>query len=584
MRGAQHIRPFTALFAVAMFVSMSPLGATQLIRPDIRFSGPPIRAPMLLLNPVITGYQTNGCVRIGKPVTIIGQHFGSVAGKAVALGGHGIHVDLGVISWSDTVIVATIPTDPRIHSNQRYYLGVERSGHAGWLSNIDKNITICTTGIRLRLSHVERPLRRMVTPRFAPAPQTVVPHQTPAVKDSSPSQGTYDSSYASDDNQAPDSGGDLLGRALPPPPPTPAPIEAQKDSDDVEPGELVVVSANLGDAKVLAGQVGALGYSVKRRRILKGLGLVISVLRLPPGTLVAQALQNLRANVPKVWMDANHRYRLQGDDSAKAYGRELIHWGKPSASCGAGRRIGLVDTSVDLTQPALKGQAVTLHSVLPVGVPLASPDHGTAIAALLVGRPRPTATAGLIPGASLYVASVFRRRGDLLDTTAEDIVNALDWLVRQRVQVINLSLGGPRNLILEAAVQRVEELGIVVVAAAGNGGPDAAPMYPAAQNGVVAVTAVDARQLPYDEANHGSYIAFAAPGVDIWVARPGGGGAFVSGTSYAAPFVTAAIARQGGRPVMAVRALARHARDLGKPGRDPVFGWGLVQASGSCGH
>jgi len=595
-------RGLSVTFAfVLMAVLSAAAGAAQLTRPDMTFGSTPTLSPTprLVLNPTISGYSPTGCVQVGGQVSILGQHFGSASGKAVALGGHGIHVDLTVVSWTDTKIVATIPKDPRIELSQSYYIGVEKSGHAGWLSNIDKNITTCATAARTTLRLPSGSTLHTVAPGgFAPSGGSSTGTSggsAPAGSGGSTGGATAPSAdyYAPPAGGSgggyqppPSGGGSLLARGLPPPPAAPAPTaeETKKDSPDVEPGELVVVSANVEEARALAQQAGALGYSVKRRRVLKGLGLVVSVLRLPEGTTVAEALRNLRAAAPKVWIDANHRYRLQGADAAKTYGRELIEWGVPSSSCGAGRRIGLVDTPVDRKQPALRGQAVTVHDVLPAGVPRAPADHGTAVAALLVGRHRPVATAGLVPGAHLYAAAVFRRRGDQLDTTAEDVVAALDWLVRQHVRVINLSLGGPRNLILEAAVRRVEDLGIVVVAAAGNGGPGGKPVYPAAQQGVVAVTAVDADRKPYEHANRGAYIAFAAPGVDVWVARPGSGGVFVSGTSYAAPFVTAAIARMGGQPRTAVTVLAKKAEDLGKPGRDPVFGWGLIRLGGRCGR
>lgn len=582
-----------ASLAITVSLAGAPAGAAQLARPDVSFGASPTFTPRInpsLFKPTITGYGTTGCVQVGGPVTIVGRNFGTAAGKGVVLGGHGIRIDLPVTSWSNTQIVAAVPKDPRIALKQSYYIGVEKADHSAWLSNTDKNITTCATSSPLRTGTLTlKPSpTRLSTGGFVPGPRVSLSppgggEAPPPAEASSPSEQGAGSTYQA----APSGGGgSLLARGLPPPPPAPppAPQAVHKDAPNVEPGEVVVLSSNLREAQALAQQAGALGYSVKRRRILKGLGLVISVLRLPAGTPVMQALQTLRAAAPKVWMDANHRYRLEGGASAKSYGRRLVGWGAVGASCGAGRRIGLVDTAIDLHQPALRGEALTVHRVLSSGVPLAPADHGTAIAALLVGRPRPAVTAGLVPGAHLYAAVVFRRRGKHLDTTAEDVVAALDWLVRHHVQVINLSLGGPRNLILEAAVQRVEALGIVVVAAAGNGGPKAAPVYPAAQKGVVAVTAVDARLRPYEDANRGAYIALAAPGVDVWVARAGGGGAFVSGTSYAAPFVTAAIARQAGRAGPAVRALERHARDLGKPGRDPVFGWGLVRVKGRCGH
>ena len=97
--------------------------------------------------PEITGYRMPGpqgaCVPKGSRFTILGRHFGSQAGKGIALGGHGIHVDLPVVSWSDSQIVATLPDDPRIQERQWYYTGVEKDSHNQWLSNISKNITVC---------------------------------------------------------------------------------------------------------------------------------------------------------------------------------------------------------------------------------------------------------------------------------------------------------------------------------------------------------------------------------------------------------------------------------------------------------
>ena len=84
--------------------------------------------------------------------------------------------------------------------------------------------------------------------------------------------------------------------------------------------------------------------------------------------------------------------------------------------------------------------------------------------------------------------------------------------------------------------------GVVFVAAAGNGGPDAPAGYPAAYDEVIAVTAVDRKGGNYDHANRGTYIDVAAPGVQIWTALPDGEEGLLSGTSFAAPFVTAVAA------------------------------------------
>ncbi len=135
-------------------------------------------------------------------------------------------------------------------------------------------------------------------------------------------------------------------------------------------------------------------------------------------------------------------------------------------------------------------------------------------------------------------------------------------------------------------MQRASGRGLALVAAAGNGGAAARPAYPAAHPLVLAVTAVDKSLAPYDFANQGEYIDFAAPGVALWTARKSGGGQ-QSGTSFAAPFITAAVAihlSSGVKPESRTlrKALRRFTKDLGAPGRDTVFGWGLVRIRPNC--
>lgn len=382
----------------------------------------------------------------------------------------------------------------------------------------------------------------------------------------------------------PSGGGSLLGAALPPPPQNLPPVPP-KEAPDIEPGELIVVSASMAEAQALAAQLQSLGLGVKRRTALSKLGLVISVLRVPKEATVGNALAGLRETLPKAWADANHRYELLGDET-RQYGTKLIGW-SGSATCGKGLRLGLLDSAVDTSHPALQGRAITAKTFLAAGIPTATPDHGTATAALLLANPVATGPAGMLPAAQLYSANIFRDRGrKQVDTTAEWIALALDWLAGQNVSIINMSLGGPRNLLVEAAVQRVQQRGIAVVAAAGNSGEKSPPVFPAAQTGVIAVTAVDADLEIYRHASRGDYIAFGAPGVDIWTAAPGKDGIYVSGTSYAAPFVTAALASarlaspKASWPAL-LKQLQQKSRDLGAPGKDRTFGWGLVQ-SGGC--
>ncbi|HCZ47585.1 MAG TPA: hypothetical protein DCZ11_01105, partial [Gammaproteobacteria bacterium] len=106
------------------------------------------------------------------------------------------------------------------------------------------------------------------------------------------------------------------------------------------------------------------------------------------------------------------------------------------------------------------------------------------------------------------------------------------------------------------------------------------PLYPAAYPGVVGVTAVDGRRRVLPEAGRGPHVSFAAPGADL-AAASADGYTVVRGTSYAAPVVAGLLAARAGEPAsdgarQALSALVATATDLGSPGRDPIFGHGLV--------
>ncbi|MEL7347439.1 MAG: S8 family serine peptidase, partial [Pseudomonadota bacterium] len=162
------------------------------------------------------------------------------------------------------------------------------------------------------------------------------------------------------------------------------------------------------------------------------------------------------------------------------------------------------------------------------------------------------------------------------------VLRGLDWAVSSRARIVSLSLAGGDNRALERAIRSVARR-INIVAAAGNGGRRSAPVYPAAYPEVLAVAAVDRRLRPYRNGNRGEYIDLAAPGVEV-VSAGGGATRIWSGTSFAVPYVTAALLRAraltDGDAAAAKELLLAGARDLGAPGRDEVFGHGLVQSPG----
>ena len=316
----------------------------------------------------------------------------------------------------------------------------------------------------------------------------------------------------------------------------------------------------------------ALGFVVLRTQSLPELDLPeldlrTLVLRPPPGLATAQALDKLRALDPDVEADFNHLYTSSGDTGA-------VGAAVTSNPSNLPRRVGLVDGGVDRQHAAIRGASLHLWGCSGVSHPSA---HGTAVASLLVGRE--TAFAGSATGTTLFAADIYC--GQVAESSAEAVAQALAWMVRENVAVVNISLVGPPNRLLERAVQAMVRKGFLLVAAVGNDGPAALPLYPAAYAGVVGVTAVlpDHRVLP--EAAQGSHVMFAALGAGVAVAQTGGGYKLARGTSFAAPRLAGLLAQALQVPdpqaaAAAVARLAARAVDLGAPGRDPVFGYGLV--------
>jgi len=311
---------------------------------------------------------------------------------------------------------------------------------------------------------------------------------------------------------------------------------------------------------------------------------VIARLAMPEGMDLAEARERIRRIVPAAIVDENHLYRpvAMRCSARDCPAFEMVNWAVPPARCEAEVKIGMIDTHVNVGNRALAGQAIEKIPLTAGRRRTSSTLHGTAIAALLVGKPS-SKTPGLLPSATLLVAEAFHRDrfGDVADVYS--VVRAIDALAQRGVRIVNMSFAGPANDLLERAVALAASRNMVLVAAAGNAGPNASPAYPAGYDAVVAVTAIDRDGRIYRHAVRGEHIRFAAPGVRILTASASGA-ALRSGTSYASPFVSAAFAaflsdQPAAKTDELVATFAGRAADLGEAGRDPVFGWGLIQAS-----
>lgn len=319
----------------------------------------------------------------------------------------------------------------------------------------------------------------------------------------------------------------------------------------------------------------AAGYVVVRERVLADLDARIVVLHAPADT--ARSLTRLQGIDPAGSYDFNHVYLPSGSLSGGAEPSPAARATAASAAPAPGTaRVGLIDDGVDAHHAALDAVKIHLHGCAGAALPAL---HGTAVASLLAGHAG--RFQGAAPGAELYAADVFcgRPTGGAVD----DVAEAFGWLVHQQVPVINVSLVGPPNRTLESVVAGAVSRGYLVVAAVGNDGPAAPPLYPAAWPGVVGVTAVDARHRVLPEAERGPQVKFAAPGADMAAARTPRGYALVRGTSFAAPIVAGLLAQALHSPDKAaadeaLTGLERRALPPGASGPDPSYGYGLVGA------
>ncbi|HKH28780.1 MAG TPA: S8 family serine peptidase [Sphingomicrobium sp.] len=331
----------------------------------------------------------------------------------------------------------------------------------------------------------------------------------------------------------------------------PRELENDGNGQPVRRGVLVAINPDQPSLQLAA----RAGFAIVADDRDPALGIRIVTLSAPRKLSTRQALRRLRSVAPRLQADFDHVYEPAGGDLFPFVGALAASQGPRG-----GPRIGIVDGGV-ASHPSMSGAAIEQNGF--AGRPQPT-GHGTAVASLIVGNQGPFQ--GAARGASLFVADVYG--GSRAAGSASSIVRALSWLASKRPQVINISLVGPQNRVVQRAVQALRARGIEIVAAVGNDGPAAPPQYPASYPGVVAVTGVDARGRALPEAGKAGHLDFAAPGAEMAAALPGEGYAKVRGTSFAAPLAAARLAIAG-----STQRLAGEARPgKGRVGRGIVCG------------
>lgn len=350
------------------------------------------------------------------------------------------------------------------------------------------------------------------------------------------------------------------------------------------------LEADANGAPVLRGQVVSLsptpqslqaaisaGFIVVQDESINELDIRLVTLQSPKGMTARRALHRLRALDRYGNYDYNHVYTQSTTGDSASPASFTNNSTTASTETYGNTRVGLIDGGVDLTHPVFHSNHIHQWGC---DQHVIASAHGTAVASLLVGQRE--GFSGAAPGAELYAADVYC--GQPVGGATTRIAAAIAWLAQQQIPVINISLVGPDNVILKNLISSLILHGHLVVAAVGNDGPAAAPLYPASYPGVIGVTAVDAHDRVLVEAGRGKQVMLAAPGADLIAATLQSEMSNVRGTSFAAPLVAGLLAIHIDKPNQdaaktALTLLINQARDLGSTGYDTTYGYGVVGES-----
>lgn len=237
-------------------------------------------------------------------------------------------------------------------------------------------------------------------------------------------------------------------------------------------------------------------------------------------------------------------------------------------------RVAVIDTGVDSNHPDLQGAIEKRTNVTSEDFSTSN-GHGTGVAGVIAAQNNNAGVLGVAPDARVVAIKALNESGG---GSLSHIVNAIDLAIRDKVDVINLSLGTTASSpLLESAINRAVDSGIYVVCAAGNsGGPDSVN-YPAKYDVTYAVGAVNQNLEVSAFSSKGWEVDVAAPGERILTTWKNRSYARVSGTSFAAPYVSGVflLLLQADR-IISHELLSKTSIDIEEPGEDTKSGHGLI--------
>ncbi|HEX5211002.1 MAG TPA: S8 family serine peptidase [Pseudolabrys sp.] len=238
--------------------------------------------------------------------------------------------------------------------------------------------------------------------------------------------------------------------------------------------------------------------------------------------------------------------------------------------------VAVIDSKIDASHPDLAGVIVDQYDAL--GGDTAAHMHGTGMAGAIAAH---TKLLGVAPKVKLLAVHAFSGDKDGAQGTTFSILKGLDWAASKQARIVNMSFAGPPDPMLTEMLGKAHARGMVLIAAVGNAGPRAPPMYPAADRVVIGVTATDADDKLLPQANRGPQVAIAAPGVMVLEPAPDGGYQVTTGTSVAAAHASGVAALLLARnpkltPDQVRGLLVRSARAV--PGAKRDIGAGVIDA------
>ena len=254
-----------------------------------------------------------------------------------------------------------------------------------------------------------------------------------------------------------------------------------------------------------------------------------------------------------------------------------------TTTTGQGVIVAVVDSGSgphpDLAENLLPGRSIIGTVESQDGRDIDASGHGTHVAGIIAAvANNGIGGSGVAPNAKILPIQVLDQAGQ---GDARDVAAGVRFAADNGARVINLSLGGAtESSSLTQAITYANDKGVLVVAAAGNGGAADKPKWPASLDLTLAVTAVDQANNATSFDQRGDYIDLSAPGANI-VSTAKGDYVTLSGTSMAAGFVAGAAALLFAAEPRVTNAqvrdiLLRTATDIGEPGRDVTFGAGLI--------